>query len=484
MTAAADRPATPPVLGGAALPPGLLGRAHRAAAELARRGVREGSRVALEVADGAPRTAPGAARAAGHGPAHGAAHGIAHAAGQGPAHGAAQGPDVLAWFLGADLLGAAALVVEPRWTVRERAAVLDDARPDLVVTLPDPTGTGFAGTGPTSTGTIATEPRVADRVPPAGDGRTPFYLPTTSGSSGRPTVLQRSRDSWLRSFAALGPVPGPVLIAGPLSSSLFLFGALHALWCGAELRLGRAADAREAATIHVVPAMLADLVATQERAPAGTRLRTVVCGGAHLGDGLQARFARAFPGAELVEYYGSAEHSLIAIRRDGGLRPVPGVDLEVRDGMLWVRSPLAADGRLRAGRLEPAAEWSTVGDRVDLRDGVLTVHGRGSAVVSSGGRLVAAEEVESVLRVVPGVDDVVVAATPHARLGALVTAVVEGEPALAHLRAAARAALEPGKRPRVWLRAKALPRTASGKPARAVIADELAAGILDAESLR
>lgn len=415
--------AVPPVLGGAAVPAGLLRRAHAAAAELARRGVRDGGRVALEGND-----------------------------------------DLLAWFLGADLLGAASLVVEPRWTARERAAVLDDARPDLVV-RPTPTEPGPGTT-------------------PAGDGRTPFYLPTTSGSSGRPTVLRRSRDSWLRSFAALGAVPGPVLIAGPLSSSLFLFGALHALWCGAELRFGRAADARAAATTHVVPAMLADLVATQERAPAETALRTVVCGGAHLGDGLRARFREAFPEAELVEYYGSAEHSLIAIRRGAGLRPVPGVDLDVRDGTLWVRSPLAADGTLRAGRLEPAGEWTTVGDRVDLHDGLLTVHGRGSAVISSGGRLVAAEEVETVLREVPGVDDVVVTGTPHARLGALVTAVVEGEPASADLRAAARHALEPGKRPRVWLRAKALPRTASGKPARAVIADELAAGTLDAEPLR
>ncbi|MCE3549948.1 AMP-binding protein [Pseudonocardia sp. RS11V-5] len=430
-------PRTPPVLGAATVPAGLLGRAHAAAAELARRGLREGGRVALE--------------------------------------GSAD-DDLLARFLGADLLGAAALVVEPRWSVGERAAVLDDARPDLVA------GTvGTAGTG----GLVDAEPGA---VTPAGDGRTPFYLPTTSGSSGRPTVLQRSRDSWLRSFAALGPVPGPVLIGGPLSSSLFLFGALHALWCGAELRLGRAPDARAAATTHVVPAMLADLVAAQERATEPSALRTVVCGGAHLGDGLRERFARAFPGAELVEYYGSAEHSLIAIRRGAGLRPVPGVDLDVRDGTLWVRSPLAADGALRGGRLAPAGEWTTVGDRVDLHDGVLTVHGRDSAVISSGGRLVGAEEVETVLREVPGVDDVVVAGSPHPRLGALVTAVVEGEaegePALADLRAAVRRALEPGKWPRVWLRAKALPRTASGKPARAVITDELAAGVLDAEPLR
>ncbi|MEK6443353.1 AMP-binding enzyme [Pseudonocardia sp. T1-2H] len=163
------------------------------------------------------------------------------------------------------------------------------------------------------------------------------------------------------------------------------------------------------------------------------------------------------------------------------------MELDVRDGVLRLRSPLAFDGYLRGGELEPAPEWSSVGDRVELRgDGTLVVHGRDSATISSGGRLVSAEEVEAVLRAVPGVDDVLVTGTPHPRLGALVTAVVEADtaPALAELRAAARAALEPGKRPRRWLRTKALPRTASGKPARALVAEQLADGTLAAEPLR
>jgi long-chain acyl-CoA synthetase len=410
------------------VPGGLAARAHGAARELAARGVTQGSRVAVD------------------------------------------GGDVLAWLLGADLLGAAGLVVEPRWTARERAAILADALPDVVV---------------------GGDPAPGPPVTPRGDERTAFYLPTTSGSSGRPKVLVRSRASWRRSFEALGPLPGPVLVPGPLSSSLFTFGALHALWCGAELRVRahlRAADARKAAAVHLVPAMLVDLLGELEREPGPCALRSVVCGGAHVGDALRARFARTLPDARLVEYYGSAEHSLIAIRRDdAGLRPVPGVELDVRDGVLRLRSPLAFDGYLRGGELEPAPEWSSVGDRVELRgDGTLVVHGRDTATISSGGRLVSAEEVEAVLRAVPGVDDVLVTGTPHPRLGALVTAVVEADtaPALAELRATARAALEPGKRPRRWLRTKALPRTASGKPARALVAEQLADGTLAVEPLR
>ena len=363
---------------------------------------------------------------------------------------AVDSPDVLPWLLGADLLGAATLVVEPSWTPRERDAVLGDARPDVVVTG-----------SPEST---------SDSVPRAGDGHTIFYLPTTSGSSGRPKVLARTRDSWLRSFSALGPVSGPVLIPGPLSSSLFLFGALHALWCGQELRLAPRwqPGATDATTVHLVPAMLARLLAVLERRRAPCGLRTVVCGGAEVGDDLRARFSRVLPEAELISYYGSAEHSLIAIRRDdSGLRTVPGVETDIRDGVLWVRSPLAFSGYLRDGVLHPAPEWSTVDDLAE-RDpsGALRVLGRAGAMVSSGGKLVSAEEVESVLREVRGVVDVLVKGTPHPTLGAVVTAVVEGPAAMRDLRAAARAGLEPGKRPRRWVRAESLPRTASGKVRR------------------
>ncbi|TVT31422.1 hypothetical protein FNH05_28380, partial [Amycolatopsis rhizosphaerae] len=108
------------------------------------------------------------------------------------------------------------------------------------------------------------------------------------------------------------------------------------------------------------------------------------------------------------------------------------------------------------------------------------------AMLSSGGGLVPAEEVERVLREVPGVGDVVVAGTPHATLGSLVTAVVEPDEtpvSLTALRAAAKENLAPGKRPRRWLAVKALPRTASGKPARAAIGEMLRDGTLAAEPL-
>ncbi|MCX2731124.1 AMP-binding protein [Saccharopolyspora sp. NFXS83] len=395
----------------------------------------------------------------------------------------------LCWLLGADLAGSATLIVDPEWSRPE--SVLADAKPGAIV---------------------SGAPPEAAPVAARGDERTHFYLPTTSGSSGAPKVLVRTRGSWLASFTALDVVlrrDDVVLVPGPLSSSLFLFGALHALHQDREVRLlpkwsatAVAEQCRDATVVHLVPAMLAALLSVWERRPqllAACALRLVVCGGAGVDGVLEERLRLLLPGCELLEYYGSAEHSLIAARR-GAPRLRPLVDVDVRDamgdslpaelgGVLWVRSELTFDGHLRRGALDAAEPgWSSVGDHaVRHDDGTVSVLGRTGSTISTGGALVVAEEVESALRGSADVRDVVVAGTPHRRLGALVTAVLEVDPRTAPTRAELRARtrhLEPAKRPRRWLAVSALPRTGSGKPARAGIAEGLREGTLDAEELR
>lgn len=392
--------------------------------------------------------------------------------------------DVLPYLLAADRLGAASLVADPGWSGRERSAVLADAVPGLVVRA-----------GPAGHLVTAVPGPGADREVTASAGAA-FLLPTTSGSTGAPAVLARTRRSWWLGFDALGPLPGPVLVPGPPSSTLYLFGALHALHHGLDLTATDRfdpADARTAGTVHLVPPLLSALLDDRERHPGHPAPGVIVCGGAHVTTAERERCARLLPDTVLLEYYGSAEHSLIALRRSGAdnpggsrLRPVDDVHLELHDGVLWVDSPQAVLGRMRDGVLEPAGPGaSTVGDRAELGDdGSLTVLGRSSATISSGGTTVAAEEVEQVLRAVPGVADVVVAGSPHPSLGMLVTAVVEQRRGATvsrrDLRTAARNALSPAKRPRRWLVTGALPRLGSGKPARSAVTDGLRDGTLGA----
>jgi long-chain acyl-CoA synthetase len=98
------------------------------------------------------------------------------------------------------------------------------------------------------------------------------------------------------------------------------------------------------------------------------------------------------------------------------------------------------------------------------------------------------QDVEAVLLAVPSVRDAVVVGTPHGRLGAVVTAVLEpaagGDVRLADLRAAARHRLAVAQRPRHWFVMNALPRTGAGKVARTAVAAAVRDGTLAGRRIR
>lgn len=314
----------------------------------------------------------------------------------------------------------------------------------------------------------------------------------TSGSTGTPKPVIRSLESWTRSYAAFSGLTGIgagdiVLIPGRLSASLFLFGTLHALASGATVRLlprwsaGEAASATSSATVvHLVPTMLADLI---RHLPTGTTLRLAACAGAQLPDGLREHASEL--GIEVFDYYGASELSFVAIREPGAsrMRPFPGVEVTGVDGILRVRSPYLA-----ANVAVDDAGYATVGDRgVVHSDRTITVLGRGDAVITSGGATVVPEGVETVLKSAPDVAEAIVVGRPHPDLGQLVTAIVEPVPgrqlAARRLRALAADRLPRAERPRDWLVTDQLPRTSTGKVARADVDAALAAGTLPVRRL-
>jgi long-chain acyl-CoA synthetase len=172
-----------------------------------------------------------------------------------------------------------------------------------------------------------------------------------------------------------------------------------------------------------------------------------------------------------VAYYGAAELSFVAAGAGGGpMAAFPGVQVVERNGVLWVRSPYLCTGYLAGSAPGPLRRdgdgWMSVGDRGRVRGSVVEVHGRGEQAVQTGGVTVHVADVEAALLGAPGVRDVVVVGTPHAGLGAVVTAVVEvpdPPPSTADLRAHAAAHLPPEAVPRRWVLVPALPRTPAGK---------------------
>ncbi|MFI7535376.1 class I adenylate-forming enzyme family protein [Streptosporangium sp. NPDC049376] len=399
--------------------------------------------------------------------------------------------ELLVAVLAADLAGATPLVCDHTWERERRERIMATVPAHVRVEAPLPSDPGPV---------------------PVDSGASPqdrAWACFSSGSTGRPRAVVRTRASWTGSFPHLSALTGigpgdVVLVPGPLTSSLYGFAAVHALATGATAVVPGRWPARPAAhlgdvtAVHVVPHRLpAVLDALRESGGARGQLRTAVVGGAALGAGVRDLAVRA--GVDVVAYYGATELSFVAADTDGhGLRPFPEVEIQVRTdpgqelGEVWARSPWLAEGYLTTGtgplRIDGDG-WATVGDVAEpYRAGeVLRLRGRGGGAIQTGGATVVPEDVEEVLRRAPGVDDVVVVGSPHPELGSVVTAILETDgprrPSRATLEEVARGGLDAAQRPRRWYAVRSLPRTPAGKPARGLLAARLADGDPDIRRL-
>src|SRR5258707_13639698 len=124
-------------------------------------------------------------------------------------------------------------------------------------------------------------------------------------------------------------------------------------------------------------------------------------------------------------------------RPDSIGRAVPGVELRVVDDELWIRSPAAMDGYLRAPE-ETAAVladggWFRTGDLASISDdGYVSIVGRKRELILRGGYSVVPGEVEAALLGHPAVAEAAVIGVAHPELG-------EGVAAFVTLRPGARA---------------------------------------------
>jgi len=112
--------------------------------------------------------------------------------------------------------------------------------------------------------------------------------------------------------------------------------------------------------------------------------------------------------------------------------------------------------------------WTTPGDFATVNeDGTVTLLGRGSGCINTGGEKVYPEEVEEALKLLVGVHDAVVAGAPHERFGQQVVAFVELAPGAAvdveGLIGQLRTSLAAYKIPRHVLLVESIGRAANGK---------------------
>lgn len=410
---------------------------------------------------------------------------------------------------------AVSATVDPQWVLEHRIDVIFSTGIGVVISDCTDLADGLKARG--WMGTIVTLAEFmqyeASAVPAVGptvrDGKEPFLLLFSSGTTSHPKAFLKTRrqyrDNFAVSSAYLEPWPGVATFApGPVSYSLTLYALIECLASGGSAHVMDVFDPlamrlriRDAKITRVVavPAVVHALVDVARRDPAHlTTLELVVTGGANLSATLRTKFAEALPHVRLISYYGAAEIGFIGDSRGGDgtrISVYEGINVSIRDdhgaevsdgepGTLWVHAPACSDGYLPQTTdavLKDSSGWATVRDQGRFLDGVLVLEGRAGDIVVTGGHKVALSSVEVAFEEMPHLGAVCAVAIPHDRLGAVVALTIEGEaPAKQQLLSRAREQLAPQFVPRRWYWMPRLPRTVGGKIRRTAVADLIAQG--------
>jgi len=224
-----------------------------------------------------------------------------------------------------------------------------------------------------------------------------------------------------------------------------------------------------------------------------SELRVLLSGGAILSPALKRALIERLPGVLLVDGYGASEtggQGQSVVASGGDIPSAPqfrvSADTMVLDDALrpaasGVVGRIARRGPIPLGYYKDpeksaatfpvvdGVRWAVPGDHAVADDaGVITLLGRGSMSINTGGEKVYPEEVESVLKGHAEVIDAVVVGVPDARWGERVVAVVQAragtQPTLDALQEHARGYLAPYKLPREVVLVDAITRSPSGKP--------------------
>jgi long-chain acyl-CoA synthetase len=390
---------------------------------------------------------------------------------------------------GALKLGATVAPLNPLLAAGERDRILAHLGPALIV---DEVG--------------EEEVREEEAVTDSAAGEAPALILYTSGSTGRPkgavlshAALRRANESWAGPVMRLTP-QDVVLAALPLAHSFGLNGALLApLLAGATVAIQERFSPEETLRaiarygVTVLPAVatmfqrMLDVPGVSEAAC--SRLRLAVSGAAPCPWELSQAWRRR-TGVRIVRGYGMTElFRPISYLADDGAdlpdaigRPVPGVEARVVDpegqalaageaGELWIRTPAAMDGYLRAEEETLAViqdGWFKTGDLATISpEGFVSVVGRKKDLILRGGYSVVPGEVEAALLDHPAVAEAAVVGTPHPELGEEVAAFVTLRPGARadadELVAFCRERLAAFKYPRHVFLVGELPKSATGK---------------------
>jgi 3-oxocholest-4-en-26-oate---CoA ligase len=386
---------------------------------------------------------------------------------------------------------------------------------------------------------IAASPAIRDFAPRSADA---LYLLYTGGTTGMPKgVMWRHEDVFFGAMGGAGgggaPIARPAEIAERCLESRtkcvpacpFMHGTAHwmafsALFTGGSVIIPRDHHLDPLALLTVIAHEQANFLVLVGDAfarplvdaldtPAGaaldlSSLRVLLSGGAILSPSVKAELLDRLPSVLVVDGYGASETGGQgqSVSVAGGEIPsaprfrvndetaVLGEDL--RPVVVGVVGRLGRRGYIPLGYYKDpektaatfpvvdGVRWSIPGDHAVFEaDGSITLLGRGSVSINTGGEKVYPEEVEAILKAHDAVFDAVVVGVADDRFGERVVAVLQARPGraptLADLQAHTRSRLAGYKVPRGLVTVDTIVRSPSGKPdyrwARAVAANHLSA---------
>ncbi len=288
---------------------------------------------------------------------------------------------------------------------------------------------------------VETRHPLLDRLKSLGD---PGIIIFTSGSTGRPKAAVHSVERFLHKFDR----PGRALrtlaflqfdhVAGvdTLLYTLAAGGGLVVPSDRAPTAICALIEAAEVQVLSTSPSFLRLLWASG--AADGRKLSSlavITYGSEPMDAGTLRRVNELFPGARVSQKYGTTETGAprtisqsndslwVQIRGDG-------IETQIRDGVLWIRSDGAFLGYLNAPTPFDDDGWYCTGDLVEQNGEWLRILGRDSDTINVGGEKVSPVEVEQVILELDEIVSVAVSGRANPLMGQIVTARVLPRPSL------------------------------------------------------
>ena len=408
-------------------------------------------------------------------------------------------------FLACVRAGLVLVPINVLYREREIAHIVADAGPQLIVTTAASASLFPAGSPVADIEKLSAEAVTITASPerPRVDGDAPVAIVYTSGTTGRSKGAVLTHNNLAANTIALVTCwhitsDDRYLAVLPLFHVHGLGNGICSwLVSGCRMRLAERFEAARALEwfhafaptlffgVPTIYVRLLELPPDDARA-IGRAMRLFVSGSAPLPAHVLESFRERF-GHTILERYGMSETLMLASnllegeRRPGTVGyPLPGVSIEIRDssgmpvetgavGQVWVRGPAVFPGYWRNPEATAAAfrdGWFATGDLGEFDDtGCLTLRGRATELIISGGFNIYPREIEELLLEQEGVREAAVVGAPDERRGEVPVAYVVTDAGVDvdGLRERCSRGLASFKAPRAVIRVDSLPRNAMGK---------------------